>query len=135
NNGTTMPCNVPINVLPFVTILRHQSRKVLAHSDPLSLHDALPILPPWPGNIVPLSFTPRRRLTMLSNKSPNTDTKIVSKATSISEKRGTLAGIHNAATTSTTSTANTTPPSSPSTVLPGLTLGASLRLPHVRPAK
>jgi hypothetical protein len=37
-------------------------------------------IPPWPGSSLPLSFSPARRLTMLSKRSPPTETRAVTRA-------------------------------------------------------
>src|SRR5699024_12724165 len=91
--------------------------------------------PPWHCKFLPLSVTPLYLLCMLSKRAPNSDTKIVNRATNKRLNREALSGTHSAATTCTTSRDSSTPPTKPSTVLPGLTLGASLFLPNVRPAK
>src|SRR5690606_29823950 len=92
-------------------------------------------IPPCPGRILPLSFTPRWRLTMLSRRSPSTEARTVKTSTTVHcNHRWRWEGLR-AITTEITSSTSTRPPPKPSRVLPGLTSGASLRRPKARPQK
>ena len=88
--------------------------------------------PPCPGNRLPLSLRPARRLNMLSTRSPITETK----ATARQSTSHFAHGIANSTAPPTAMTAAASSPlTRPSQVLPGLTNGASLRRPKRRPPK
>src|SRR5690606_30538011 len=91
-------------------------------------------MPPWPGRIFPLSLMPAWRLAMLSNRSPSTEASIVTTATRASGTTVTSSGTFQY-TSATIASDRAIPPTRPSSVLPGLTRGASLFLPKARPAK
>src|SRR3984885_7837696 len=87
--------------------------------------------PPWPGSNAPLSLSPAARLNMLSVRSPMME-KIPT-----AQPNNTTAGNEKpkyAAPPQATSDTISRPPSTPSHVLPGLTRGANLRRPMLRPA-
>src|SRR5882724_5188905 len=88
--------------------------------------------PPCPGNRLPLSFNPAPRLNMLSVRSPMTEKtptaqpNITPAATGRPKCRQPMRA---------TSATAAKPPTAPSQLLPGLTRGANLCRPRLRPAK
>src|SRR5699024_2238304 len=92
--------------------------------------------PPCPGKIVPESLTPARRFSMDSNKSPNTDAKIVTKDSRTNKTSSIPVSCSlNKLMPMTTTSPVASPPISPSTLLFGETLGDIFRLPNLRPTK
>src|SRR5690606_24611961 len=95
--------------------------------------------PPWPGRIEPLSLIPAWRLIMLSNRSPTTRNTANGSAEARTRRAGRKPPSPVGSQTNQAASASTEhssmPPTSPSQVLFGLTLGASLWRPRARPAK
>src|SRR5207248_1221222 len=88
--------------------------------------------PPCPGNTRPLSFTPAKRFSRLSVRSP-----MIEKATAVRHSgRNAASGTWNHRLPATaTSALSATPPNTPSQVLPGDTSGARRTRPKRRPKK
>ena len=86
-----------------------------------------------PAAAPPLSLSPAERLNMLSVRSPTTEKMPTAQpnATHGSRRQTEIRG----AAARRPAPRRTSPPSAPSQVLPGLTRGASLRRPKLRPAK
>src|SRR5690554_4327490 len=86
------------------------------------------IMPPWPGSRALLSLMPRKRLSMLSSKSPTTATRADNTLASSSSKASTVPApaIWLANTASTATPAGL--PDTPAEDLQGLTSGASSAL-------
>src|SRR5208283_4895733 len=88
--------------------------------------------PPCPGSSAPLSLSPAERLNMLSVRSPTTEKM---PTTQPKATHGRTASRKCAAPPQATRATASSPPAAPSHVLPGLTRGASLCRPKLRPAK
>ena len=86
-----------------------------------------------PAAACPLSLSPAARLNMLSVRSPTTGKN--AHAASESHARRAPAGRNGRRRPTRTSATIASPPSAPSQVLPGLTRGASLRLPNAAPCE
>src|SRR5690606_27625771 len=97
--------------------------------------------PPWPGSKPLESLRPARRLSKDSNKSPTMDiapSNTAASSASGNDKCSISAWPKLPAQrldNQTQATAPRIPATAPAIVLPGLTFGASLRLPNARPAK
>src|SRR5690606_4776963 len=91
--------------------------------------------PPWPGSRLLLSFTPAWRLNMLSARSPTTEISTTTAAPARAASSSEAAQSRYKPTPRVISRLASRPPTRPSQLLPGLTFGASLRLPNARPAK
>src|SRR6185295_5079166 len=129
----TEHCHADHECTPGMRSMIRPSSRIGAAPVTLSMRS---ITPPWPGNRLPLSFTPAKRFSRLSVRSPT-----IEKATTARHiGRNCASGIanvrpnHQLPSTATSALA-TMPPSTPSQVLLGETLGASRRRPNLRPMK